>query len=148
MRRKRNALMASMYGDDDPGEMPPDGFVEGEEGPPNQYVPLDEMSRNALMPNQYVPLDETSRNALMPNVQLVADRQKPATQATDPQSQQLAVRGQMMQLLRQQPSPQTQNQVRAIFEEAKRNPNYHTDDLLVGMEHLSRKFDVPLPFQP
>jgi len=43
--------MASMYGDDDPSEIPPEGFVEGEVGPPDQYIPLDEESRNALMPN-------------------------------------------------------------------------------------------------
>jgi hypothetical protein len=42
--------MANFYEDDDPGEMPPEGYT-GEDGPPDQYVPLDEMSRNRLMPN-------------------------------------------------------------------------------------------------
>ena len=52
----KNALMAG-YGPrglyqpppDDPGEFPPDGFIEGESGPPDQYIPQDEMQRNPLM---------------------------------------------------------------------------------------------------
>jgi hypothetical protein len=52
----KNALMAG-YGmrgfyqppPDDPGEIPPEGFVEGDDGPPDQYTPQDEMQRNPLM---------------------------------------------------------------------------------------------------
>lgn len=53
MKLPRNALGARLYGyrDEDPAEMPPEGFIEGENGPPDQYIPQDEMDyrRNALV---------------------------------------------------------------------------------------------------
>lgn len=118
----RNALMSPRHYDDDPREMPPEGMVEGESGPPDQYIPLDEPQRNRLAPRpvQYQGAQDPRREEAM------------------------LFRQQLRTIHGMRPSPDTQRQLRALADAVKANPFAQTDDILEGLDMVGERHGVNL----
>lgn len=85
-------------------------------------------------------------NALVSPVQAPAQAGQP--NPDDMQRQEaMRMRQTMQQLMGARPSPQTQSALKAIMQTMGSNPYMQTDDFMYGMEMLSKRHGVPLPFQ-